>query len=87
MRAIFEAMGATVEWEDTTKTITATKDKTTIVMQIGNKIITTGEKQIELDVEPQILNGRTLVPVRAVAESLNAKVNWDSESQTVIIEK
>lgn len=54
---------------------------------VGSKKVTAGEKQIELDVVPQILNSRTLVPARALAESLHAKVDWDSEGQTVIIEK
>jgi len=43
-----------------------------------------GEK-IVLDVPPQIVNGRTLVPARAVAESFGAKVDWDGNTRTVII--
>jgi len=37
------------------------------------------------DGSPMIVNGRTLVPVRLISESLNATVNWDSENRTVII--
>jgi len=40
---------------------------------------------IELDVPPQIVNGRTLVPARAVAESFGAKVDWDGSTRTVTI--
>jgi hypothetical protein len=44
-----------------------------------------GMARMELDVPPMIVNGRTLVPARAVAEALNAAVEWDGATQTVII--
>ena len=40
---------------------------------------------IDLDVAPTAMNNRTLVPVRAIAESFNCTVDWDQTSQTVII--
>jgi foldase protein PrsA len=40
-------------------------------------------KQIEFDVEPQIVNGRTLVPIRAIFETVGLAVEWDTESKTV----
>lgn len=44
-------------------------------------------KKPEFDVPPVIMDGRTLVPFRAIAESLDAKVDWDQETRTVIIER
>lgn len=85
MRAIFEAMGATVEWYSDAKYIIAKKGNIKIAMQINNNSITKNEVAINLGVAPQIINGRTLVPVRAVAESFNATVDWDSENSTVKI--
>jgi len=85
LRAIFEAMNATVSWDDKTKTVTAKKGDTTIVMTIGNKTMKKNGVAIELDVPPQIVNGRTLVPARAVAESFGAKVDWDGSTRTVTI--
>jgi hypothetical protein len=85
VRKIFEAMGATVDWNDETNTATGTKGYIIIVMQIGNNIITKNGQQIELDVPPQIVNDRTLVPVRAVAEGLNCTVGWDDNLQQVSI--
>ena len=43
------------------------------------------ETEIKLDSAPTIVNGRTLVPVRFIAESLEKKVGWDAENKTVII--
>lgn len=85
MRKIFEAMGASVEWEGTTQTINAKKNDVTITMQIDNKTIVVNGKEIVLDVPPQLVDNRTLVPARAVAESLNAKVDWDGNNQIVNI--
>ncbi|MBQ7986375.1 MAG: DUF4375 domain-containing protein [Clostridia bacterium] len=85
MRKIFESMGAVVEWDGSTQAITAIKGDTIVIMQIDNEVINVSGKDIVLDVPPQAVNSRTLVPARAVAESLNAKVDWDGDTQTVII--
>ena len=91
MRAIFEAMGATVSWEGATKTITAirnnpvTKNSTVTVMQIDNSTMTVYGDNIILDVPPKIVNNRTLVPVRAITESFYANVSWNENTRTVNI--
>jgi len=86
MRAIFEALGATVEWEGETMTITSTKGATVIVMQVGNPQMTVDGAAVTLDVPPKLVGDRTLVPVRAVAESFNATVGWDDPTQTVTVD-
>lgn len=85
MRKIFEAMEANVDWNGDTQTVTATKDDITVIMQIDNTVITVKGENITLDVPPQLVDSRTLVPARAVAESLNAKVDWDGTTSTVYI--
>lgn len=85
MRAIFEALGASVEWDGETRTITSVKDDTEIKMTIGESVIYVNGKPITLDVAPMITEGRTLVPARAVAESFGAAVDWDGETRTVKI--
>ena len=90
MRKIFEVFGTKVDWEGETKTVTAQKDDMQIILQIDNteaKLIKAGEepKTITLDSAPVIINDRTMVPVRFIAESLSKKVGWDSDNRTVII--
>ena len=85
MRKIFEEMGASVEWDGTTQTVTATKDEIIVVMQIDSNIILVNNREITFDVPPMLIDSRTLVPARAVAESLNALVDWDNTTRTVII--
>ncbi|MDD4690407.1 MAG: stalk domain-containing protein [Eubacteriales bacterium] len=85
LRAIFEALNAHVEWNEQNYSITSTKDDTTVIMYIdNNEYYINGQKKY-MDVPPTLINARTLIPVRAVAESFGCNVDWDSNSQTVII--
>ena len=85
MRSIFEAMGVMVEWDGYTQTVTGTKDSKVIRLQIGNSKANINEVSVKLDTPATIINGRTFVPVRFIAESLGSKVNWDDKTRTVII--
>ncbi len=87
LRAIFEALGANVEWDGSSKSIKAQKGDVSIDMQIDNKIFKVSNEEKELDVPPLIIDGRTMVPARAVAESLDCEVEWDSVNKNVIITK
>lgn len=85
LRKIFEAMGAEVEWDNYTKTVTAVKGDERVIATVDNKnVYISGETKV-LDVPPMIVDDRTLVPVRFVAESFGANVNWDEPTRTVII--
>ncbi len=87
MRKIFTTLGATVDWDNKTKTATGTKDGTVVSVTLGsNKLIVNGE-EITLDVAAQAVNGNTMVPTRAIAESFNCDVDWDGSSKTVVITK
>lgn len=85
MRAIFEYLGANVEWIPENQGITATKDDTKIQMQLNNNTMYVNDQKIILDVGPVAINSRTLVPVRAVSEALDAYVGWDGARHTVRI--
>ena len=85
MRAIFEELGAQVDWEGTTQTITAKGKDVTIKMQIGSNILIKNGEKIVLDVEPQLVGGRTMVPVRAVSDSFNVLVDWNNYLRTVLL--
>lgn len=85
VRTIFENLGAKVDWNNDTQTITSTKGTTTVVMQIDNYTMKVNGSNIAMDTPPQIVDGRTLVPVRAVAEAFGNRVMWDDETSTVII--
>jgi hypothetical protein len=85
LRAIFEALGATVEWNAETVTVTAKKDNTIIILKVNDKYPLVNGKQQELDVPATVINDRTMVPVRFIANSLGTYVRWDGELATVSI--
>lgn len=85
LRAIFEKLGATVDWNGETKTITAVKNDTTITLQIDNSEMYKNGTAIALDTAPQIIGERTLVPVRAISEAFDCNVDWNNDTHTVII--
>lgn len=85
VRGVLEALGATVKWEGTTQTVTAVKEDITVTMEIGKSYLTVNGKTVQLEVPPTLEGNRTLAPVRPVAESLNAAVDWNGETQTVVI--
>lgn len=85
MRAIFEAMGAVVTWDASTDTATGVKDGTTVKLTIGSVYPTINGVAKTLDVPAQLVNGRTLAPLRFVGEAFGGSVSWNSDTQTVSI--
>ena len=85
MRAIFEALGAEVEWNEESGAITATKGKTVIVMRLGDNAVYKNGEKTTVDTAPYETDGRTLVPIRVISEMLGATVEWDEDTSTVMI--
>lgn len=85
VRAIFEELGAVVMWNNTTQTALAVKGDLQITIKIGVTVMMANDKEITLDVPAQLINNRTLVPLRAIAEALGNTVEWDGATQTVTI--
>lgn len=91
MRAIFEKLGATVEWNQETQTARATKDNLTIGIKIGSGEMTRIDSNADkteihnLDVPAVAVNGRTLIPLRAVSEAFLCKVEWNGLDKSIYI--
>lgn len=85
LRAIFEALGATVDWNGETQTVTATKDDITVSLTLDDTTATKNDETITLDVPAKAVNGRTLVPVRFIADSFGVDVQWDGKMQRVVL--
>ncbi len=85
MRKIFETLGAQVSWDDNTSTAIGEKDGKRIEVTIGRNIMYINNKKIQLDAPAIELSGRTLVPVRAIAEGLGCDVGWDDKNYFVLI--
>jgi len=85
LRAIFEALGATVGWDDATKTVTSELSGVKISLAIGSNQLYVNGTAKEIDVPAMIIDERTLVPVRAISEAFGCEVGWDGETKTVSI--
>lgn len=85
MRTIFEAMGATVDWNAESQTVSAGKDDTVISLTINQLSMEKNGQTVSLDVAPQLFYDMTFVPVRVIAESFGCQVKWDDAQKTVRI--
>lgn len=95
-RGVFEAMGNKIEWDSETRTVTAesstgvtvvtiTIDSDKMKVRTYKSIMEADEKTVELDVPAQIINDRTMIPLRAVSEAFNSTVEWDADNFCVNI--
>merc|ERR1711879_1108613 len=56
-----------------------------VVLQIGNKVAIVGNESVFLNIAPQIINSRTMVPVKFISESVGATVSWEAQTRSVLI--
>ena len=87
LRNVVESLGLKVDWDQSTKTITGENNDTVFKITVGEKYATINDENVELDVSAMILNGKTMVPVRFIGESLGAEVKWNSDIRAVEIQK
>ncbi len=85
LRAIFDALGAEVEWDGATRTVTAKKDDVEIKLTIDKTTATKNGEAIELDVPAKIVGGRTMVPARFVADCFGVDVDWKGDIKQVVL--
>lgn len=84
LRAIFEALGAEVNWDNSTSTAIATKDNTIVKLGTDGRAYING-KPVTLDMPAKEVFGRILVPLRFVSEAFGCQVYWDETSQIASI--
>ncbi|MDF2960389.1 MAG: copper amine oxidase protein [Paenibacillus sp.] len=84
-RAISEALKAEVTWNAEERSVTVTRDGIAVKLFIDSMTAYVDGKEVTLEVPATIVEGNTVVPVRFVSEALKAAVNWEGESQSVVI--
>ncbi|HZY99843.1 MAG TPA: copper amine oxidase N-terminal domain-containing protein [Candidatus Baltobacteraceae bacterium] len=83
MRSIFERMGATVVYSS--GNINATRGRTTVALVIGSNSANIDGRPTQLDVAPFIVGATTYVPLRFIAQSLGANVDYNNSTRVVAI--
>lgn len=85
LRSIFDALGADLQWDNTTKTAAGSRGDSTISIRVGSPTaLVNGEEKV-LEAPAQVINGSTMVPARFVAEGLNCIVKWDKATDGIYI--
>ena len=87
VRAIVEEMGGNVGWNGEKEEVTLSYEKTRILLTINSKTVSVNGEISEIDTPPVIINDRTMLPIRFIAESFGFSVGWDEETRTVTIRK
>ena len=85
MRELFEMLGATVNWDGETRTVTANKERSSVRLQIDNLTVNMNGKEKQMEAAPYIINGRTMVPLRFASEALGIRVGWDSLNRLIVM--
>ena len=85
IRHVAELLGAVVEWDNPSQTVTMTRAGAVVSMTIGETTAYVNGTAMEMDVAPYATEGRTLIPARYMAEFFGQSVVWDSETRTVVI--
>ena len=85
LRGVFERMGADVTWDRASNTVTAHRGERMIRLPLNGTTATVGGQTVTLDQPAVVLNGRALVPLRFLGESLGATVDWAETTMTVTI--
>ena len=87
IRAIIEAFGGTVGWEPKTRTAVLSLEENTIRLTIDSTTAYLNNCASQLDVAPAVINDRTMLPIRFVAEGFHLGVAWDAGSRKVTVVK
>lgn len=85
VRAVFEKAGATVTWDQPTQTATITKDEYIVTIKYGDSVMYKNGEAIALEQPADVINNRTMIPVRAIAEAMDFAVTWDGHHSLILI--
>jgi len=87
VRAVMNGLGAKVEWDPETKTVTVTKGDTVIQFILGENRVLVNGKEMTLDVPAMEISNRTFVPLRFLSEVLKENVKYDDKTGDIEIEE
>jgi uncharacterized protein YkwD len=85
VRGVFEALGFAAEWNASEQVVTLRRGGDVIVIIINAPEFAANGETYDLEVPAQIINGRTMLPIRDVLESVGYNVGWNAATNTVVI--
>ena len=84
-REVFEALGAEVSWNADNQLVSVSYEETTVKLIINSKIAKINSKDVTMEIPAKLINGKTMIPARFVGENIGMEVDFDSKTDTVII--
>ena len=84
VRVIAEELGATVDWDQKTRTAVIRRDSHQLVLRVGSNLAQVNGKQVKMEAPPLMSNQRMLLPLRFVGESLGVTIGWVESTRTVV---
>lgn len=85
VRAVFEKMGASVEWDAKTQQVSVKSPATSILLKIDSTIVNVNGSEEQTDMPAKIVNDSTMIPLRFVSEKLGLNVVWDANTRIITI--
>jgi hypothetical protein len=82
---VFEDLGFGVAWNANTQQVTLSRNDDTIAIEIGRRIFTANGLRRTSAIPAQIINGRTMLPIRAILESAGYSVYWNEARNAIVI--
>lgn len=86
MRQIAQELGCEVNWNEAAKQIYVMRGSDIVVFTVDSKTGYENGKEFTMDVPATIVNDRTMLPVRALADALHLNIKWDDPNRTVSIQ-
>jgi hypothetical protein len=85
LRSMFEQLGATVSWDEATRTADVSKPGSDVKVTLGKPVVVVNGEERPLDVAPMTYRGSVVVPVRVISEAMGAYVQWIPERRVVVV--
>ncbi|WCK55454.1 copper amine oxidase N-terminal domain-containing protein [Aneurinibacillus sp. Ricciae_BoGa-3] len=85
LRQIFDSLGVKINWDGKSGTVKAQRGKQNVILKVGSSTATVNGKIVKLGQKAEIINKRTMIPLRFISESFGANVNWNGSNHTIDI--
>ncbi|MBI9011728.1 MAG: S-layer homology domain-containing protein [Clostridiales bacterium] len=83
--AVAKALGADIVWNGETQKVLLKLEDVIVTLQVDSTLATRNSSELEMSVPPQIVSGRTLVPLRVISEAFGSRVSWIGDTKTIDI--
>lgn len=87
VRFVVDALGGVVQWDSVQKKITIRQNAKHLTMWVQDTTILRNGTRLAGEHPPKVINGRTLLPLRTVAQQLGMRVQWDAPTRRIVLQQ